>query len=126
ILVSAVEGQRDEAPPLRHDDRAAADLVHGHEIIFPALQGTDGPVEESRRDFFRFERLKSPRAPRQGARKAQDHAGAADVPALPGPAGEITDFQLQFGQKLTVRTQAPSPPMQAVYPACCGIVLTLC
>ena len=54
ILVGAVEGQRDEAPPLRHDHRAAADLVHGHEIIFPALQRADGPVEESRRDLVRL------------------------------------------------------------------------
>ena len=110
ILIGAVERQADEAPALGERHRPSAHLVHRDDIVFPALQRPDRAVEESRRDFAGFQRLKTHRTPRAHALESQDDAGTAGLASSqPRNAAEIGKFQLQAGQQSVVGWQLLVP-----------------
>src|SRR6185295_10828409 len=62
--------------------RAMARLVHGDDVIIPALQSADGAVEEPRRDFLRLVRLEPRQAAGAHALEGEHDAGATALALL--------------------------------------------
>ncbi|MBA7709143.1 hypothetical protein ES703_118055 [subsurface metagenome] len=125
ILVAAVKGQRDEARAHRRRQRAMAGLVHGDDVVFPALQRPDGAVEEPRGDLVRLMRLEQAHMRGTDVLEPQHHAGPAGLTLLqPRIEAEIRELHLCPLQKPVFRCHPMFP--QSAPRSAQGIVLTLC
>src|SRR5271165_788826 len=126
VLAGAVEAQADEALALRHDHRATAHFVDIDNVVSPALQGANGAVEKSRRNYLGFQWLKRRAAGRPHLTKAEDGTGPAVLDlAPPRAAAEIGELKLEARQPSVVGFQRPRP-RQADMPAPDHILITLC
>ena len=96
-MAAAIESRNAGAP---------ASLVHVDDVVSPALQRPEHPVEKPRGDFAGFERLETPGAAGAHAFQAQDYARAAA--ADPAAAGEISEFKPQPRQQDIVGLQIPA------------------